>query len=166
MRRHFRMTRSLEMCCHGGGMVDTRDLKSLAHCGRVGSSPTRGTISGSSSVGRAQPCQGWGREFESRFPLNSSETPDLWIGRCYFKSLKDNGLIFWAFSAYLSNSSQSVQNRVQGWRQPHAASPPNSPFYISASNNQFLCPDMVRCAQGISKKLEHCLCKYLCFNLL
>ena len=26
-------------------------------------------ICGSSSVGRAQPCQGWGREFESRFPL-------------------------------------------------------------------------------------------------
>ena len=23
-----------------------------------------------SSVGRAQPCQGWGREFESRLPLN------------------------------------------------------------------------------------------------
>ena len=52
-------------------MVDTRDLKSLAHCGRVGSSPTRGTTSGSSSVGRAQPCQGWGREFESRFPLKT-----------------------------------------------------------------------------------------------
>ena len=27
---------------------------------------------GNSSVGRAQPCQGWGREFESRFPLNES----------------------------------------------------------------------------------------------
>jgi hypothetical protein len=26
-------------------------------------------ISGSSSVGRAQPCQGWGRGFESRLPL-------------------------------------------------------------------------------------------------
>ena len=26
-------------------------------------------IGGNSSVGRAQPCQGWGREFESRFPL-------------------------------------------------------------------------------------------------
>ena len=26
-------------------------------------------ICGNSSVGRAQPCQGWGREFESRFPL-------------------------------------------------------------------------------------------------
>ena len=26
-------------------------------------------FSGNSSVGRAQPCQGWGREFESRFPL-------------------------------------------------------------------------------------------------
>ena len=25
--------------------------------------------SGSSSVGRAQPCQGWGRGFESRLPL-------------------------------------------------------------------------------------------------
>ena len=27
------------------------------------------TACGNSSVGRAQPCQGWGREFESRFPL-------------------------------------------------------------------------------------------------
>ena len=26
---------------------------------------------GNSSVGRAQPCQGWGREFESRFPLQA-----------------------------------------------------------------------------------------------
>ena len=26
---------------------------------------------GNSSVGRAQPCQGWGREFESRFPLKA-----------------------------------------------------------------------------------------------
>ena len=26
--------------------------------------------SGNSSVGRAQPCQGWGREFETRFPLH------------------------------------------------------------------------------------------------
>ena len=28
---------------------------------------------GNSSVGRAQPCQGWGREFESRFPLTSKQ---------------------------------------------------------------------------------------------
>ena len=27
-------------------------------------------ISGNSSVGRAQPCQGWGRGSESRFPLD------------------------------------------------------------------------------------------------
>ena len=27
--------------------------------------------SGNSSAGRAQPCQGWGREFESRFPLQA-----------------------------------------------------------------------------------------------
>ena len=27
---------------------------------------------GNSSVGRAQPCQGWGREFEPRFPLKGN----------------------------------------------------------------------------------------------
>ena len=40
---------------------------------RAGSSPVLGTYEllscGNSSVGRAQPCQGWGREFESRLPL-------------------------------------------------------------------------------------------------
>ena len=29
----------------------------------------RNHVCGNSSVGRAQPCQGWGRESESRFPL-------------------------------------------------------------------------------------------------
>ena len=33
----------------------------------IGNNPV--TYCGNSSVGRAQPCQGWGREFESRFPL-------------------------------------------------------------------------------------------------
>ena len=33
-----------------------------------GSIPLASTC-GNSSVGRAQPCQGWGRGFESRFPL-------------------------------------------------------------------------------------------------
>ncbi len=32
---------------------------------------------GNSSVGRAQPCQGWGREFESRFPLQIKALIDL-----------------------------------------------------------------------------------------
>src|SRR5881394_2673231 len=30
---------------------------------------------GNSSVGRAQPCQGWGRGFESRFPLSFFSGP-------------------------------------------------------------------------------------------
>ena len=34
---------------------------------------------GSSSVGRAQPCHGWGREFEPRFPLQSIIT-QFWAG--------------------------------------------------------------------------------------
>src|SRR5256884_2239319 len=32
-----------------------------------------GPLRGNSSVGRAQPCQGWGRGFESRFPLWHSD---------------------------------------------------------------------------------------------
>ena len=36
-------------------------------------------ICGNSSVGRAQPCQGWGREFEPRFPLYAC--PSGGIGR-------------------------------------------------------------------------------------
>lgn len=55
--------------------VDTKDLKSFGHCGCAGSSPAPGTTflqCGSSSVGRAQPSQGWGRGFEPRFPLNFS----------------------------------------------------------------------------------------------
>src|SRR3954466_617443 len=41
----------------------------------VGGGPTQYVIfvvRGNSSVGRAQPCQGWGRGFESRFPLRFS----------------------------------------------------------------------------------------------
>ena len=36
---------------------------------KVGMRKHRGLKRGNSSVGRAQPCQGWGRGFESRFPL-------------------------------------------------------------------------------------------------
>ena len=32
------------------------------------------SLSGNSSVGRAQPCQGWGREFETRFPLHHKDS--------------------------------------------------------------------------------------------
>ena len=32
-------------------------------------------LCGNSSVGRVQPCQGWGREFESRFPLHLKFIP-------------------------------------------------------------------------------------------
>ena len=35
--------------------VDTRDLKSLGHCGRVGSSPTSGTISDGPAINDCRP---------------------------------------------------------------------------------------------------------------
>ncbi len=50
-------------------MVDTLDLKSNEHYVRGGSSPPPGTKCENSSVGRARPCQGRGRGFESRFSL-------------------------------------------------------------------------------------------------
>ena len=40
-----------------------------------------------SSVGRAQPCQGWGREFESRFSLQSSTFGPH--QKCFFYGLFD-----------------------------------------------------------------------------
>ena len=54
--------------CPGGGMVDAHVSGACVER-HAGSSPVLGTKCGNSSVGRAQPCQGWGREFESRFPL-------------------------------------------------------------------------------------------------
>ena len=36
-------------------------------------------ISGNSSVGRARPCQGRGREFESRFPLQKSHPSSILV---------------------------------------------------------------------------------------
>ena len=64
----------------GGGMVDTRDLKSLARKGVWVQVPPgvpkrkRKRVCGNSSVGRARPCQGRGREFESRFPLKGRKS--------------------------------------------------------------------------------------------
>ena len=56
--------------CPSGGMVDAL-VSGASVERRAGSIPVLGTsYCGNSSVGRAQPCQGWGREFESRFPLN------------------------------------------------------------------------------------------------
>ena len=34
-------------------------------------------VRGNSSVGRAQPCQGWGREFEPRFPLQKKKSAEM-----------------------------------------------------------------------------------------
>lgn len=60
-------------------MVATPDLGSGA-VRRGGSSPfIRTTNCENSSAGRAQPCQGWGRGFESRFSLSSR--PGGGIGR-------------------------------------------------------------------------------------
>src|SRR5213082_1145348 len=52
----------------------------VGEVGEVGAVETRPTerldlaaARGNSSVGRAQPCQGWGRGFESRFPLSKRQ---------------------------------------------------------------------------------------------
>ena len=45
------------------------------------------TKCGNSSVGRAQPCQGWGRGSESRFPLNILKQQEF----CFEYGVFENG---------------------------------------------------------------------------
>ena len=47
----------------------------------IGKTSTESEKCGNSSVGRAQPCQGWGREFEPRFPLKRKKSYDKRLPR-------------------------------------------------------------------------------------
>ena len=60
-----------------GQQGQTVNLLAYAFGGSNPSLPTNTNECGNSSVGRARPCQGRGREFESRFPLK-----DLLHCRC------------------------------------------------------------------------------------
>ena len=84
--------------------------------------------SGNSSVGRAQPCQGWGREFESRFPLQFSSYEDRLYAHQSIKaqrivSRSSSGLGHCPFTAvtgvrvpygmpFLSGIAQSVEHNL------------------------------------------------------
>ena len=46
---------------------------------------------GNSSVGRAQPCQGWGRGFKSRLPLQFKETGAAMVELVDTRDLKSLG---------------------------------------------------------------------------
>ena len=46
----------------------------------------KNSFCGNSSVGRAQPCQGWGREFEPRFPLTSRKAVEEISSIAFFYS--------------------------------------------------------------------------------
>ena len=67
---------------------------------RAGSIPVLGTLNyycGNSSVGRAQPCQGWGREFESRFPLFFAEIAQLVEHNLAKVGVASSSLVFRSF---------------------------------------------------------------------
>src|SRR5690606_39397186 len=72
---------------------------------------------GNSSVGRAQPCQGWGREFESRFPLQILKEA---IARSLFSFLRT------AFSSAgchaMGTGESRLARRVTGGLQPASLS--------------------------------------------
>ena len=96
-------------------MVDTRDLKSLARKGVWVQVPP-GVLRqcGNSSVGRARPCQGRGREFESRFPLFFSKKPNRKVGLFYFKSLKIKSVIFGRSPPASQIFPKTIQESIQG----------------------------------------------------
>src|SRR5499427_1049724 len=74
--------------------------------------------SGNSSVGRARPCQGRGREFESRFPLHFSLGLDdadvsARLPRCdIFASGSGLGSLFWNFVAFAPRLGEPDRDRL------------------------------------------------------
>jgi len=63
----FQEARGRLPCLHSGNRSAHKVTGCVARPERIVSRSVRSC--GNSSVGRAQPCQGWGRGFESRFPL-------------------------------------------------------------------------------------------------
>ena len=76
----------------------------------AGSSPVLGTIlkCGNSSVGRAQPCQGWGREFESRFPLRIKRYFRRVISFLFYISVESVKLLYLCLQVNL-NEDENVR---------------------------------------------------------
>src|SRR5213082_1839560 len=92
----------------------------VGEVGEVGAVETRpterldlATARGNSSVGRAQPCQGWGRGFESRFPLCR-----LRIGDCGLRIVRQ-GLVGYAQARttpqFAIRNPQSEIRHDAGW---------------------------------------------------
>ena len=78
------------------------------------------TSCGNSSVGRAPPCQGWGREFESRFPLhilnNTSCCPGGGIGRrARFRCVCLTACRFESCSGHILFGMQFMMERWRNW---------------------------------------------------
>ena len=69
---------------------------------------------GNSSAGRAQPCQGWGREFESRFPL-----------QFFVHNVKMETCTFWR------NGRMAMQRIANPWISVRLRVPP--PLYLHCS---------------------------------
>src|SRR5215216_2933371 len=75
---------------------------------------------GNSSVGRAQPCQGWGRGFESRFPLSIKKKGER---------RKSAPFSFWLHTETVISQCRGGEiGRREGlkipWGQPHPGSIP------------------------------------------
>ena len=86
------VSRSIFSLCPSGGIGRRKGFKIPRLSGRASSSLASGTIfihyiCGNSSVGRARPCQGRGREFEPRFSLHDKTYiyhPSSFIDKKFF----------------------------------------------------------------------------------
>ena len=128
------------------GRVRTRSMGRCAAAGRaLNSSPLRGN----SSVGRAQPCQGWGREFESRFPLQRSMSLSVslryrlpkdfgWVAEWLCSGLQSRGRRFDSDPS-LSHCPGGGIGRRKGLKIPREVTPvpvrlrPRAPPYTNSS---------------------------------
>jgi hypothetical protein len=71
---------------------------------------------GNSSAGRAQPCQGWGREFESRFPLQIKKP---WINPRFFVKELERYLVKGAIAKRLCTGLQIHVGRFDSGSRLH-----------------------------------------------
>ncbi len=80
---------------------------------------------GNSSVGRAQPCQGWGREFEPRFPLQ------YLVGVASSSLVSRSNISTNQYHILRGNSSVGRAQPCQGWGREFE---PRFPLQIFLSN--------------------------------
>ncbi len=114
-------------------------------------------LRGNSSVGRARPCQGRGREFESRFPLQVQHLPGY--SGVLFLSVQHRSVFRWGFigaSGHGSSRSFTINAASPAWWQSGHVADCKSAYAGSIPTQASKHRDI---QAGIAQLVEHDLAK-------